>query len=498
MGRLGHGWRVFSLVAACILALSVAASATTYYIDYAAGSDSANGTSTTAPWKHMPGMQGCTANCAKTAPKAGDKIILKGGVTWPNAVFPIIWTWSGSSGSPIYIGVDQTWYTGGSWTRPIFTAGGSPISGTLNLFVHESSGSYVTWDNIEMTGLNWTSNGSYGAIGHINFGSSTYITMSNLYFHGWTHSGGLSQDNCLLIVGNTNSPYSIGTLLTHSVIDGSDTTNGGDSCSATYALASATYNVVRNIPDVFIMVGSNNEVAYNLIDNVTTSYAGNHEDAIYPISDDGPWYIHDNVIHDGIGQTIWIGPGDNNHNPTYYVWNNLLYNQTGTNGMAMDGRYGTFTAYFYNNTVTQTSSGNCFLQTASTYVVTVTLENNHCITTTSLDSISSPWVVTRTTNLLQTPTAATAQGYTSSETYAYSPISGGSTIGSGTDATSVWPSGYSTSDISYACTQSAANQVVCPARTTVPRSTRWDVGAYLHPASGAAPAAPKHLAAGVH
>ena len=130
MGRFGHGWSIFTLVAACILALSVAASATTYYIDYAAGSDSNSGTSTAAPWQHMSGMHGCIANCAKTTPKAGDSIILKGGVTWPNAAFPILWSWSGTSTSDIYIGVDQTWYAGSSWTRPIFDAQDQVIGGS--------------------------------------------------------------------------------------------------------------------------------------------------------------------------------------------------------------------------------------------------------------------------------------------------------------------------------------------------------------------------------
>src|SRR5258708_37166387 len=74
---------------------AAAAQAATYYIDYAGGSDAGSGTSKTTPWQHVPGMNGCSGNCASANPQPGDSIILKGGVTWPNAAFPIMWSWSG-------------------------------------------------------------------------------------------------------------------------------------------------------------------------------------------------------------------------------------------------------------------------------------------------------------------------------------------------------------------------------------------------------------------
>lgn len=89
------------------------ARAATYYVDYVNGSDSNNGTSETAAWKHAPGMQGltptgsstgdgCSAKCASYAPAAGDEIILRGGVVWPYTTAPWIWTWSGSSSTQTY------------------------------------------------------------------------------------------------------------------------------------------------------------------------------------------------------------------------------------------------------------------------------------------------------------------------------------------------------------------------------------------------------------
>jgi hypothetical protein len=45
------------------------------------------------------------------------------GVMWDSTIAQRGISNSGASGNPHYYGVNQTWYTGGSWTRPIF---GSP------------------------------------------------------------------------------------------------------------------------------------------------------------------------------------------------------------------------------------------------------------------------------------------------------------------------------------------------------------------------------------
>ena len=55
-----------------------------FYADQTSGSDSNDGLSEASghPWKHIPGMSGCTATCAATTPTAGEGFILKGGDTW--------------------------------------------------------------------------------------------------------------------------------------------------------------------------------------------------------------------------------------------------------------------------------------------------------------------------------------------------------------------------------------------------------------------------------
>src|SRR5208282_1157790 len=103
-----------------------------YYVA-ANGSDSNNGTSESTPWLHAPGMANCSGNCAAVTPGPGAGFVFRGGDTWhfgssaaPATGGTWTWQWSGSSGSPIYIGVDPAWYAGGSWARPVLT-GDNPV-----------------------------------------------------------------------------------------------------------------------------------------------------------------------------------------------------------------------------------------------------------------------------------------------------------------------------------------------------------------------------------
>jgi hypothetical protein len=81
-----------------------------YYVDFAGGDNTNNGTSASTPWKHAPGDAQATGN-ANTALSAGDIVIYKGGVVY-NGYTSI--TNSGTSGNPIqYLGnPDGTWGTG--------------------------------------------------------------------------------------------------------------------------------------------------------------------------------------------------------------------------------------------------------------------------------------------------------------------------------------------------------------------------------------------------
>jgi hypothetical protein len=141
----------FACLTFFLLRAPAAAHAATYYIDFASGADTNAGTSKSAPWKHAPGMTGCTSICSSQAINAGDSIILKGGVTWDSTVFN--WTISkgGSVGNPVYYGVDQTWFSGGVWTQPILDGGGS--LGASNRTYVPITGSYITIDNLKVQNI---------------------------------------------------------------------------------------------------------------------------------------------------------------------------------------------------------------------------------------------------------------------------------------------------------------------------------------------------------
>jgi hypothetical protein len=90
------------ITAAILLLFCFTLSAETYYIDYASGNDSSNGTSRNSPWKHCPSMDSFTGSYSHLP---GDKFVLKGGVTWPGSETPFGIRWSGSETNPdMYIG----------------------------------------------------------------------------------------------------------------------------------------------------------------------------------------------------------------------------------------------------------------------------------------------------------------------------------------------------------------------------------------------------------
>lgn len=526
----------------------------THYIA-ASGSDANNGTSQATPWAHVPGMQTCAASCATYTPHPGDQLILRGGDTWTNSNFPMTFAWSGSSGSPIYIGVNQTWYSGASWSRPIFNAGGSAISGP-NIFINlTGSPSYITIDNIEFTGMYWAGVTPYGHVVMLNAGGATNLTVENCYFHGWSYqldggtaningtamtwvsgtmfnpawttitlpyiNGGMADipitvnsttsitlssapagnpytnvmfvytdDNIGAIQGETNGNFNSGSVFQYNVCDGSDTiTSEGYSGYCVHYFPTSLSNVIHDMSNGHL-ISANGGAIGNTIYNINLSFSGQHENAIESTVG-GTNYIANNLIHDTNAETAFLGGGTPTE--TDYVWNNVAYNVSV--GFHLEGRNANWTGYYVNNTIIVPSGLYCFIQAGSGATLTVLLENNHCMTTGSLANES----YTLVTNLVQTPTAAAAQGYTSSETYAYSPANGsGSTVGTGTNASSLATGSVASlaMDALYGCTQDATNHVVCPARSAIsrPGSGAWNMGAYMF-GNGTVPVPPTGLTA---
>lgn len=139
-------WGLVLSLGLVMVLLETSAYAATYYVDFSGGTDSNNGISKSTPWKHIKGMTGCSSVCNSTTIVGGDTAIFKGGEKWI-ASFP--WTFEGGSSSMVTYTSDQSWFTGGSWTKPTFDyQGGHPGAiGMANL----TNAGWVTLDNLKFT-----------------------------------------------------------------------------------------------------------------------------------------------------------------------------------------------------------------------------------------------------------------------------------------------------------------------------------------------------------
>ena len=297
--------------------LAGSAFAATYYVDYSSGSDSNNGTSKTSPWKNAPGMHSCAGVCASTTINPGDSIILKGGVTWPNASF--MWNLpGGSSSSPVYVGVDQAWYSGSSWTRPVLSAQGSVVSNNYNTMFNVPS--YVTIDNFEITGFYWTtascSGAPYGDCGIFNAGQRNGQTWENLYIHGWTHAGTNAQtSNGVVDIISTGGG---GNSVAHdNVIVGTDVP-GDHSVNVFFNGPPIAYNnYIKQVSSAFI-VSYATSVHDNHIEDIGPSYCNmpfpqyagycSHENGFEDNGDTGLYFYNNTILNVSAGLALWIAP----------------------------------------------------------------------------------------------------------------------------------------------------------------------------------------------
>ena len=298
--------KILRILAFFLLCLPLRAA--TYYIDFS-GSDANNGTSKGTPWKRAPGMSGFSAAYTHTA---GDQFIFKGGVTWDNTIGPWVIPAinSGTISNIDYYGVDKTWYTGTSWTNPIFDGGSqNPVATSEKMGYIQVYGSYVTLDGLQVQniGVPYVSQGNYA----IFFRDSHDITAENMVLP--------VQSGAALIYENT--------------------------------VAADRQN--------FTFSGNNiSECHWGIV--VATSQAGATATHIY---------IHDNVIHDfhqqliaGVhGDGIFIFSGSDQTTPQYpqdvHIYNNSFYGDfsvgdTGTGGGMTAFAYLSVISgpiYIYNN-----------------------------------------------------------------------------------------------------------------------------------------------------
>lgn len=339
--------------------LGNASAATTHYISKSTGSDSSNGTDKTSPWAHLPGMPSCTANCASYTPSAGDQFILKGGDTWVASDLGINTCpgnpcWNGTSGSPISITVDKTWFAGGSWARPIFNLQNSTstLTGGSVIWLYADN---WTFDNIEITGYQQNGTGVIITLIGAN------VEVKNVYIHNFSRTAGSSGSNSYCFSTNfATGSDGIGSSIHDSICDGGDSPNRDFMGGILHG-----YKVYNNVIR-FVYNGMNGlftDIHGNLVDTNYISTSGDHCNMIFP-QDTYPGsntvLIYNNVIRNKTcGTTLFTLANSSNTSAVAYQYNNVLYNNaSGNDGVGSGGHDTTGVYYNYNNTVV--SLDNCF------------------------------------------------------------------------------------------------------------------------------------------
>ena len=415
----------------------------------------------------------------------------------------------------IYFGADENWYTGTSWSRPIFdgeseTIAASDRVGTLNRMVrfYNSAGGYFIVDNIEFTGMAHLDDDEEFVL-HLN---TPKAEVKNCYFHGWSHGGTATEDNLRII--ETNVGYGIPDLISihDNVIDGSDSSPvPGDMAMAWKGAATYVYHnyiaYVQNGQAAFktsYLFGNTFKEIATVSDFDSTAHHQAHEDEDQP---GGDVYIFNNFVDgndNGADWFIYPQEGDD-----VYIFNNVSINELSVSTI-ISQKYqtsGTSVAMAFNNTIhsvaTDATSININNASGYTNYMEGYIRNNHVINDNGYYSAYIDGV-TESNYYYDSATNNATDGYSTSSDYAFEPTdSEGSTVDAGINLSSVC-AGFSAdavADPATACLYDTAygvayddsdHTVSYPARTPIERTT-WDIGAYENAAGSSSTSTKKRV-----
>jgi hypothetical protein len=536
-----------------LLLASVPAFSTTYYVS-AAGNDSQAGTTKTTPWLHAPGMNACTGTCASTTINPGDSVIFRGGDTWHfgnSGATPYVgactisgticwaWTFSGSSGNPIYIGVDETWFSGSGWVRPVMS-GDNPLSTAFvssctydqsnTQFLKISGTSYVTLDNFDWQEACIAQTSVSGA--YVFNYQTDHAIISNHYFHGQT-AVVTAQDNFASILGNHAGSTGLVTnnQIVNNAFDYSDSSQGAggsSACSAGFAptypcymglgVYSEGYDIHHNYfghMSNMIVVNNGSTIHDNTFEYIYTSFSPSsiapHSNVLneYGNIASAPTYFYNNLVrHTYVTQVMYLTVGT-----AAYVFDNVIYDtlRYGTSGgstaptnciiMGTVANTGSEVLYFYNNTISYylgTTGGGCNLTYSAAnganqaWNGTTYYANNHLIDIPGavlsgfyhVNSGASNTPHDLGSEIFQTETVANGQGYTVANNYGPT-LASNSTVGAGLNEAGSC-STFSTDSALCSGTSNGTLEIgsngglaaLYPAITVLARPTAWDSGAY--------------------
>ncbi len=500
-----HLFFAFSALILAALIAPRAVSANTYYVDCSGGSDTNGGTSPTNPWKHAPAMRGFSGNYSHSA---GDRFIFKGGVACSSSSFPMAISNSGSSGNHDYYGVDQSWFAGNSWARPVFDMGFTVVGG--NGVPIPVTGSHITIDNIEIEHQSVPAGvGMAGAI--TDSSSSTDILVENCNIHDWRPASPAASygesdpgGGGLVFLGSNETANS------NDIGPAEDASGGTSTCFGTGIWQGTTVsnNTITNACDE--IHGAEQTISGNTFTWGHSPYVPtNHNNLVYWVGagSNTTSYWYNNVMQGpfaGEYEGFFPHPcwGGKQTGVTVYIFNNIIHG-TGQTPIEPSDAYcpsgSNVKVYLLNNTCQ--SGGICGLiinQNGSGGELTsVTVQNNHWISDTFLadafcynneggvSSCGSANAVTDDASNVkrQATSDATSEGYSQGNEWSPS-NSGGITVNHGTNLSSLCSSG----PLSNLCKDRLGN----------PRPTNgsWDAGAYqFSSTSGGQPTPPSGLIA---
>jgi hypothetical protein len=512
------------------------------------GSDSNAGTSESAPFLHIPGTPKFTGNATLGA---GVGIIVQGGyvahfgaTTSPATGGSLTIKTGGSSGKPLYYGIDTTWYSGSSFTRPVLT-GDNPLSTGFvssctydnsslgNLITVSSGASYVILDGFESTGFCWAS-GTPNVVSTQT--ANQYVYLERWYRHGWTTVSTSTDSSYLWWDDGAAADNDIIAL---NVVDGSDSSAGATGSSSCHwnstnpcysggALYEGAYivwgNVFQHMTNVAV---TTNDVKWhdNYINNLSNSYQndGQHTNCnneLGGVNGQNNYFYNNLTTNDFATECYYLTTSSGN---TLYGFNNVFWgnmnyltNKAPANCVFFNNfdSSGSQTVYWTNNTVDYSggNGGGCMVQFAPSnsplfaFDGSGTLENTDAIgysNFASLYDISSGAAAAVTDGggeVYETETTANSQGYTTGDNYAPTSASG-ATHSAGKDLSTLC-SAIPDAAAAAACAMSTTGSVALtsgwggevasyPAITPHARGSSWDAGAYQF---STAPSSPQSLA----
>lgn len=329
------------------------AAATTYYIDFATGSDGNDGITPTTPWRRCPGDTNAISRAAIASLGPGDILKFKGGVVYDGTV---VLRWSGAANNSIVYDGNAAgdWGLGRAIIERHYLSyknGGIGFLGTPGAsflsfkgFEFRNIGGFADDDPILQTTCP-TNAFTFGADGYgfffydVNAGRNTNLRFENLYFHRigqWRNT----------------QPFS-----------GNDSVSGGG-----IYLKNPSHVIVTNceFSQMKVAVGLYSDTPDKLVDNVEIVDIKCHNHMQWPIDvaalADGARFqsiaIHNSRLYDYYETEYgnWLGCGDPPHTDGIFLRNAGRTNTYWTN-------VAIFNCDFYGNNIGSSHGG-----TASIYV----------------------------------------------------------------------------------------------------------------------------------